>query len=180
MAFRAFFGLPVENFTTPNGVATNAVYGFTTMLVNLMKDHKPTHIAVAFDLPGGTFRTEILPSYKGTRDATPPDFEPQVPLIREVLAALGVAAVDKPSYEADDLLATYARLGREAESRVIAQIALRRSHHLPPRSTRTGLPVCADSVAASARICAFSPSRPVGEAAALPWQAAMKASSSAR
>ena len=119
MAFRAFFGLPVENFTTPNGVATNAVYGFTTMLVNLMKDHKPTHIAVAFDLPGGTFRTEILPSYKGTRDATPPDFEPQVPLIREVLAALGVAAVDKPSYEADDLLATYARLGREAGMEVL-------------------------------------------------------------
>jgi len=114
MAFRAFFGLPVENFTTPNGVATNAVYGFTTMLSTLMREHKPTHIAVAFDLPGGTFRTEALPSYKGTRDATPPDFEPQVPLIREVLAALGVAAVDKPNYEADDLLATYARLGREA------------------------------------------------------------------
>ena len=114
MAFRAFFGLPVENFTTATGVATNAVYGFTTMLSTLMREYKPTHIAVAFDLPGGTFRTEILPSYKGTRDATPPDFEPQVPLIREVLAALGVAAVDRPNYEADDLLATYARLGREA------------------------------------------------------------------
>ena len=114
MAFRAFFGLPVENFTTPNGVATNAVYGFTTMLSTLMRERQPTHIAVAFDLPGGTFRTEMLPSYKGTRDATPPDFEPQVPLIREVLAALGVAAVDKPNYEADDLLATYARLGAEA------------------------------------------------------------------
>lgn len=119
MAFRAFFGLPVENFTTPQGVATNAVYGFTTMMANLMKDHSPSHIAVAFDLPGGTFRTEILPSYKGTRDVTPPDFEPQVPLIREVLAALGVEAVDKPSYEADDLLATYARLGREAGMRVL-------------------------------------------------------------
>ena len=119
MAFRAFFGLPVENFTTPNGVATNAVYGFTTMLSTLMREHKPTHIAVAFDLPGGTFRTEILPSYKGTRDATPPDFEPQVPLIREMLAALGVAAVDKPTFEADDLLATYARLGREAGMQVL-------------------------------------------------------------
>ncbi|MDN4474279.1 DNA polymerase I [Demequina sp. SYSU T00192] len=119
MAFRAFFGLPVENFATSTGVPTNAVYGFTTMLATLMKDHEPTHLAVAFDLPGGTFRTERLPSYKGTRDETPPEFEPQVPLIREVLGALGVTAVDKPRYEADDLLATYARLGREAGLRVL-------------------------------------------------------------
>ncbi|GMA37468.1 5'-3' exonuclease [Demequina litorisediminis] len=119
MAFRAFFGLPVENFATSTGVPTNAVYGFTTMLATLMKDHAPTHVAVAFDLPGGTFRTEELPAYKGTRDATPPEFEPQVPLIREMLDALGVSAVDKARYEADDLLATYARLGREAGMRVL-------------------------------------------------------------
>ncbi|MFN3865708.1 MAG: DNA polymerase I [Demequina sp.] len=119
MAFRAFFALPVESFATSTGVPTNAVYGFTSMLATLMKDNAPTHVAVAFDLPGGTFRTERLPSYKGTRDATPPEFEPQVPLIREVLAALGVAAVDKDNYEADDLLATYARLGREAGMRVL-------------------------------------------------------------
>lgn len=119
MAFRAFFGLPVENFTTSTGSATNAVYGFTVMLSTLMKEHKPSHVAVAFDLPGGTFRTEEVPSYKGTRDVTPPDFEPQVPLIREMLAALGVAAVDKERYEADDLLATYARMGREAGMRVL-------------------------------------------------------------
>src|SRR6187431_2100924 len=119
MAFRAFFGLPVENFSTATGTPTNAVYGFTTMLTVLMQQRKPTHIAVAFDLPGGTFRTERLPSYKGTRDVTPPEFEPQVPLIREVLAALGVAAVDRENYEADDLLATYARLGREAGLRVL-------------------------------------------------------------
>ncbi|SEI80076.1 DNA polymerase I [Demequina mangrovi] len=119
MAFRAFFGLPVENFATATGVPTNAVYGFSTMLATLMKDHQPTHVAVAFDLPGGTFRTERLPSYKGTRDATPPEFEPQVPLIREMLGALRVTAVDKERYEADDLLATYARLGREAGLRVL-------------------------------------------------------------
>ncbi|MDN4479313.1 DNA polymerase I [Demequina muriae] len=119
MAFRAFFALPVENFATSTGVPTNAVYGFASMLATLMKEHAPTHAAVAFDLPGGTFRTERLPSYKGTRDATPPEFEPQVPLIREVLDALGVAAVDKERYEADDLLATYARLGREAGMRVL-------------------------------------------------------------
>lgn len=74
MAFRAFFALPVENFGTSTGVATNAVYGFTTMLTTLMQQRRPTHVAVAFDLPGGTFRTERLPSYKGTRDATPPEF----------------------------------------------------------------------------------------------------------
>ncbi|MDN4484513.1 DNA polymerase I [Demequina sp. SYSU T0a273] len=119
MAFRAFFGLPVENFATSTGVPTNAVYGFTTMLATLLKDNAPTHVAVAFDLPGGTFRTERLPSYKGTRDATPPEFEPQVPLIREMLDALGVVAVDRAGYEADDLLATYARRGREAGMEVL-------------------------------------------------------------
>ncbi len=119
MAFRAFFGLPVENFATTTGTPTNAVYGFTTMLATLLKENRPTHVAVAFDLPGGTFRTERLPSYKGTRDETPPEFEPQVPLIREVLAAMRVAAVDKPRFEADDLLATYARLGREAGMEVL-------------------------------------------------------------
>lgn len=119
MAFRAFFALPVENFATSTGEPTNAVYGFSSMLSSLMQEHRPSHVAVAFDLPGGTFRTERLPSYKGTRDATPPEFEPQVPLIREVLAAIGVAAVDKERYEADDLLATYARLGREAGLEVL-------------------------------------------------------------
>ncbi len=108
MAFRAFFALPVENFTTSSGTVTNAVHGFTSMLLTLMNQRQPTHIAVAFDLPGGTFRTERLPSYKGTRDATPPDFEPQVPLIRDVLDAMGIAAVDKPRFEADDVLATLA------------------------------------------------------------------------
>lgn len=113
MAFRAFFALPVENFATSGGSPTNAVYGFTSMLVTLMQQRQPSHVAVAFDLPGGTFRTERLPSYKGTRDVTPPEFEPQVPLIREVLDALGIAAVDKPRFEADDVLATLAKQGAE-------------------------------------------------------------------
>ncbi|PKQ26228.1 MAG: DNA polymerase I [Actinobacteria bacterium HGW-Actinobacteria-4] len=119
MAFRAFFALPVENFATSTGAPTNAVYGFSSMLASLLRDHEPTHVGVAFDLPGGTFRTERLPSYKGTRDETPPDFEPQVPLIREVLNALGVVHVEKANFEADDLLATYARLGTEAGLRVL-------------------------------------------------------------
>lgn len=119
MAFRAFFGVPVDKFATDTGTPTNAVYGFTSMLATLLIERKPTHAAVAFDLPGGTFRTERLPSYKGTRDSTPPEFEPQVPLMREMLNALGVRSVDKPRYEADDLLATYARMGREAGMRVL-------------------------------------------------------------
>jgi len=119
MAFRAFFGLPVEKFATSAGVPTNAVYGFTTMLATLMRDNQPTHVAVAFDLPGGTFRTERLPSYKGTRDETPPEFSPQVPLLREMLAALSIEVVDKENFEADDVLATYARQGAEAGLRVL-------------------------------------------------------------
>ena len=119
MAFRAFFGVPMDRFSTADGTPTNAVYGFTTMLATLLDVRKPTHVAVAFDLPGGTFRTERLPTYKGTRDETPPEFSPQVPLIRDMLSALGVVAVDKPHYEADDLLATYARMGREAGMEVL-------------------------------------------------------------
>jgi DNA polymerase-1 len=119
MAFRAFFGLPVDKFATSTGVPTNAVYGFTTMLATLIREHKPTHVAVAFDLPGGTFRTERLPSYKGTRDETPPEFSPQVPLLRDMLAALRIEVVDKVNFEADDVLATYAKQGSDQGFKVL-------------------------------------------------------------
>ncbi len=113
MAFRAFFALPVDNFQTSTGEPVNAVYGFASMIASLVADHKPTHMVVAFDLPGGTFRTERYPAYKGTRGETPPEFVPQIPLLREVLAALRIPVVDKPNFEADDILATYARQGAE-------------------------------------------------------------------
>ena len=113
MAFRAFFALPVENFQTSTGEPVNAVYGFASMIATLVADHKPTHMVVAFDLPGGTFRTQRYPAYKGTRGETPPEFIPQVPLLRDVLAALRIPVVDKPNFEADDILATYARQGAE-------------------------------------------------------------------
>jgi DNA polymerase-1 len=113
MAFRAFFALPVDNFQTSTGEPVNAVYGFASMIASLVADHKPTHMVVAFDLPGGTFRTERYPAYKGTRGETPPEFIPQIPLLREVLAALRIPVVDKPNFEADDILATYARQGAE-------------------------------------------------------------------
>ncbi len=113
MAFRAFFALPVDNFQTTTGQPVNAVYGFASMIERLIADHRPSHVAVAFDLPGGTFRTERYPAYKGTRGETPPEFVPQVPLLRDVLAALRIPAIDKDNYEADDILATYARRGSD-------------------------------------------------------------------
>lgn len=106
MAFRAFFALPVENFTTSTGQHTNAVYGFVSMLVNLLRDEQPSHVAVAFDLAGGTFRTVQYADYKGGRAATPPEFPGQIDLIKEVLDALNIVHVEKPDYEADDILAT--------------------------------------------------------------------------
>ncbi|GAA2520427.1 DNA polymerase I [Rarobacter incanus] len=114
MAFRAFFALPVENFTTTTGVATNAVYGFVSMLISLIKEENPTHVCVAFDAPGPTFRTEQYPEYKGTREKTPEDFKHQIPLIAEVLHAMGITTLEKPVIEADDILATLASQGSEA------------------------------------------------------------------
>lgn len=114
MAFRAFYALPVENLTTRSGIATNAIYGFLSMLVKLITDEAPTHIAVAFDVGRETFRTETYPEYKGTRDALPEDFRDQVPLIREAMKAMGIIELSKANYEADDILATLAVQGAQA------------------------------------------------------------------
>lgn len=108
MAFRAFYALPVDNFTTSTGQSTNAVHGFVSMFLSLLENERPTHIAVAFDLPGGTFRTEEYAEYKGTRDEAPQPFLGQIELIQEVLEAMGVKALTAPGYEADDVLATLA------------------------------------------------------------------------
>jgi len=109
MAYRAFFALPVDNFSTTTGVPTNAVFGFTSMLANLLRDEKPTHIAVAFDVGRTTFRTEQFPAYKATRDVSPPEFSGQVPLIKEILDTLRISTVQKDNYEADDVIATLTR-----------------------------------------------------------------------
>jgi DNA polymerase-1 len=106
LAYRAFHALPVENFATTTGQPTNAVYGFTSMLINLLRDEQPTHIAVAFDKSRQTFRSERFPQYKANRSATPGEFKGQVELIREVLEAMGIAAFDLQGYEADDIIAT--------------------------------------------------------------------------
>ncbi|WP_420175714.1 DNA polymerase I [Luteococcus sp. OSA5] len=106
VAYRAFFALPVENFSTSTGQHTNAVYGFTSMLINLLRDEAPTHLAVAFDLSRVTFRTESYSDYKATRSASPDEFKGQVTLIQEVLTALNIPFITKENYEADDIIAT--------------------------------------------------------------------------
>ncbi len=108
MAYRAYFALPVDKFATSTGQHTNAVHGFVSMLANLIKVEKPTHVAVAFDAGSKTFRTDLFPEYKGTRDATPEQFKGQVSLIKEVLAAMRVPFLEKDMFEADDILATWA------------------------------------------------------------------------
>jgi DNA polymerase-1 len=109
LAYRAFYALPVENFSTTTGQPTNAVYGFTSMLINTLRDEAPTHIAVAFDVSRHTFRTERFPEYKANRASSPEPFRGQVELIQEVLGALRIPAIQVDGYEADDIIATLAK-----------------------------------------------------------------------
>ena len=112
LAFRAYFALPTT-LATEAGVVTNALHGFVGMLVNLVRDHRPGALAVAFDLPGDTFRHEIVDDYKGGRAETPDVLLPQFDMIRDVLRALNVPIVEAPGYEADDVLATLATEARD-------------------------------------------------------------------
>ena len=114
MAFRAFYGLPAANFQTSTGQYTNAVYGFTSMLVALLTSVRPTHLAVAFDVSRHSLRTDEYEDYKGTRTDAPPEFGGQVSLIMQVLEACQVVHLEKPGYEADDILATLASQGDAA------------------------------------------------------------------
>ncbi|GAA4887843.1 DNA polymerase I [Saccharopolyspora cebuensis] len=106
MAYRAFYALPKENFQTGTGQHTNAVYGFTSMLINLLRDEQPTHLAVAFDVSRKTFRAETFADYKANRGATPDEFRGQVSLIQDVLGALNIPVLSKEGFEADDVIAT--------------------------------------------------------------------------
>ncbi len=114
LAFRAFFALPVDNFSTSSGQATNAVWGFATMLAQVIDAEKPDHLGVAFDVKGGTFRNEMLPQYKGTREAAPEELLTQLPLIQRMLTALGVTYIEKPGFEGDDVIATLVTMGDKA------------------------------------------------------------------
>lgn len=114
MAFRAYFALPAESFVNGQGQATNSVYGFTRMIFNLVKNEQPTHIAVAFDLPGGTFRDRIYSEYKAGRDETPEPFIGQIALIQKTLDALGIAWFTREDYEADDIVASIATVAEDS------------------------------------------------------------------
>jgi len=106
LAYRAFFALPVENFRTMTGQTTNAVYGFISMLINLLRDEQPSHVAAAFDVSRKTFRAETYAPYKANRSTTPDEFRGQVSLIQDVLGTLGIPVLTKENYEADDVIAT--------------------------------------------------------------------------
>jgi len=111
LAYRAFFALPVDNFSTKDGQHTNGIYGFLSMFVNLVKAEKPTHLAVAFDTSRQSFRTREYPEYKANRSESPAEFKGQVPILQDCLRAMNVAVLTKEDFEADDILATLATRG---------------------------------------------------------------------
>ena len=115
--FRAYFA--IRGLTGPNGQPTNALYGFTTMLRKMLNVDQPAEVAVAFDLPGPTFRHERYPEYKANRPAAPEDLVVQIPRVGEICEALGVRLLQLEGYEADDIIATLARRGAKAGRRVV-------------------------------------------------------------
>nr|WP_246313063.1 DNA polymerase I [Leifsonia shinshuensis] len=119
LAFRAFYALPVDSFVNREGQHTNGIHGFIAMLINLLQQQRPTHLAVAFDISRYSFRTREYPEYKGTRNETPSEFVGQIPLLQEALHAMNITTIAKEDYEADDILATLARQGREQGYRVL-------------------------------------------------------------
>ncbi|MEO7005948.1 MAG: DNA polymerase I [Terrimesophilobacter sp.] len=119
LAFRAFYALPLDSFQNRDGQHTNAIHGFIAMLINLLTREKPTHLAVAFDVSRYSFRTREYPEYKGTRNATPPEFAGQIALLTEALTAMSIPTVTKEDFEADDILATLAKQGAAQGFRVL-------------------------------------------------------------
>ena len=119
MAYRAFFALPAENFTTAQGQHTNAIYGFATMLISLLKEEKPTHVAVAFDVSRKTFRTEIFPEYKANRSKTPDEFRSQMSYLHELVTGFGISQFEIEGYEADDIIATITKQAEREGAEVL-------------------------------------------------------------
>ena len=116
LAYRAFFALPVENFATSTGQHTNAIYGFASMIMNLIRDEKPTHIATAFDVSRKTFRSEKFPEYKANRASTPDEFRSQISYINELLDSFQIKHFELEGFEADDIIATFVdRFGKGNE-----------------------------------------------------------------
>jgi len=118
MAYRAFFALPAENFTTAQGQHTNAIYGFATMLLSLLSTEKPTHVAVAFDVSRKTFRSEIFPEYKANRAKTPDEFRSQMTYLHELVTAFGITTFEVEGFEADDIIATITKQAERENAEV--------------------------------------------------------------
>jgi len=118
MAYRAFYALPAENFTTAQGQHTNAIYGFATMLLSLLSTEKPTHVAVAFDVSRKTFRSEIFPEYKANRAKTPDEFRSQMSYLHELVTAFGITTFEVEGFEADDIIATIAKQAERENAEV--------------------------------------------------------------
>jgi DNA polymerase-1 len=129
LTYRAFFALPTD-MATASGQVTNAVFGFTSMLINLLRDHQPTAIAVAWDRPEPTFRHEQVPTYKGQREEAPDILRQQLGLVRQVCDALGITMLEAAGYEADDIIATLATRGRDNGDEVIIVTGDRDSYQL--------------------------------------------------
>ena len=129
LAFRAYFALP-DTLATTEGVVTNAVHGFTSMVTYLVREHRPAALAVAFDAPGATFRDEILEDYKAGRAETPWLLPPQFDMIREVMAALAIPVIEAPGFEADDVIATLATEAADRKHEVVVVTGDRDSFQL--------------------------------------------------
>ena len=123
LMFRAFYGMPLS-MTGPGGVHTNALYGFLAVLNKMLEEEKPDYLAVAFDLPEPTFRHQMYPEYKGNRSAAPDEFHEQMPLIKDLLAAMEIPCISLPGWEADDILGTLAVKAKEhgIEAEIVSKI----------------------------------------------------------
>ena len=119
MAYRAFYALPVDNFKTTTGQPTNAIYGFASMLINLIKEEQPTHLAVAFDVSRKTFRTEKFPEYKANRSSTPDEFRSQMSFLNEMIDCFGIKHFELEGYEADDIIASLAKKAAKEKFQVL-------------------------------------------------------------
>ena len=115
LAYRAFYALPVDSFKTSSGQPTNAIYGFASMLINLLAQERPDRVVVAFDVSRKTFRSERFPEYKAQRARSPEEFRSQLSFISELLAAFSIPVIEKEGYEADDLIATLSRKALERD-----------------------------------------------------------------
>ena len=105
--YRAFFAIP--HLSNSKGFPTNATYGFTNIILKVMREQNPEYVAIAFDAPGPTFRHEVFNEYKANRPSMPENLRPQIPFIKEIAAALGIPILEEEGYEADDLIGSIAK-----------------------------------------------------------------------